>query len=106
MPERPFPISQRNMILFFLMQRGDIAQVVRSPLGLLKLFEDMQDMITFLADSFADAELKMELRIEKQVVFQCGYGVKPTFGSRFGPTAIKIDALARIFASAMPGRGE
>jgi len=93
-------------IIFFFMQKADVALMVKSPLEILRLLEELQDMIQFLADSFADRNLVMEFKIEKEVVFRCGAGVKPTLGSRFGPTAIKLDALARILASAMPRRGE
>jgi len=93
-------------ILFFMVRGMDAAVIIRSPFDILKLIEEVQGLVRLLADAFEEAKLTMEIVVNNQVVFRCGRGVKPTLGSRFGPTAIYVEALARVLASMMPGRNE
>lgn len=93
-------------IMFFFMRKSDPSLLIRSPLDLLRLFEELQDAVRYLADAFEDHSLTLEIKVEKQVVFRCGQGVKANFGGRFGATSIQLEAWARILAAAMPGRGE
>jgi len=92
-------------VLLFFMRKSDLSLFVRSPMELLRLMEDLQDFFHTMADTFEENDLTVELEAEKQVVYRCGKGVKPNLGSRFGPTAIQLDAFARIVAAAVR-RGE
>ena len=93
-------------IVFRFMHKAAPTLLFRSPLDLLRLLEEFQDMIRYMAESLRDHELTMEIVVEKHTVFRSGHGVKAGFGGVFGPTAIQLEALTRILMSVMPRRGE
>jgi len=93
-------------MMLFLIRRTDPTQLVRSPLEVMRLFDQAQDTIRFMAETYEENEVALVVRFEKDRLFRCGHGVRPTLGSRFGPTAIHLDVLAGVLKAAMPGRGE
>jgi hypothetical protein len=90
-------------MLFLLASRSDWTLLVRSPVDIVKLAEQAQDTLRYLADCYADHELTLMLEYAGEAVFRCGRGVKPTLGARFGATALQLDALFRILKAAVPG---
>ncbi|NLH49287.1 MAG: hypothetical protein GX444_11895 [Myxococcales bacterium] len=93
-------------MVFFLVRQGDPLLFVRSPLDILKLADQAQDAIRYMADAYEEKGLTLGIEYNQETVFRCGRDVKPSLGARFGATALQIDALARILKSAWPGRGE
>ncbi len=92
-------------MLFFFLRKSDKSILVRSPLDVLKLLEQGQDTLCYLAEAYDDRDMTLNIAVGNETVFRCGRGVKPTLGTRFGCTAVQLDAMARIFMAAMPGRG-
>ena len=108
---RTITISMVNLatylrLLLFFMRKSDLTLFARSPMDLLRLLEELQNFFRSMADTFEEQNLTIEVEMERQVVYRCGKGVKPNFGSRFGATSIQLDALARILAATVKRRGE
>jgi hypothetical protein len=92
-------------IIFFFMRKGDATVLVRSPLDVMRLAEQGQSSLRYIADAYEEKDLAAAAEVGGETIFRCGRGVKPLLGSRFGATALQLDAIARLFMSAMPGRG-
>ncbi len=92
--------------LVFLMRKSEASVLVRSAADVLALAEQGQDLLCFAAEAYEERDLTVTVDFRGENIFRCGKGVKSNLGSRFGPTALQLDAVVRMMMSAMPGRGK
>lgn len=92
-------------LMFFLLRKNVTRVIVKSPLDIMRLAEQGRHTVKHLAVAYDRRELLLVIELRGCRVMELGRGVKPIFGSRFGPTSIKLSALAGVLKSMMPEKG-
>lgn len=92
-------------LMLFLLRKNITRVMVKSPVDVMRLAEQGRHTVKHLALAYQQRELLLIIELCGSRVLELGRGVKPLLGSRFGPTSIRLSALAGLFKAMRPGKG-
>ncbi|MCB9479715.1 MAG: hypothetical protein H6684_04870 [Deltaproteobacteria bacterium] len=96
------PLAFIRLALFYLKGADALAMSFRSPFDILNLLDMLQSSLCHLAQAYEERGMRLVVSGLGQKLLSCGAGVKPNLmTSRFGPTALHLDAIFKIISSAL-----